>query len=107
MMSLQTVAAQECNGGCKQACVGFWHWPSNHKKHFGVYKSRLSCAQRAGVLGREEGGDDAPGHMLGSEKQAAIPATAGTACTPAVPHAPPSSMLTGILKMAKPFIGVC
>lgn len=55
MMSPWTVAAREFHGGYKQSCVGFWHWPSNPKKQFGVYKPRLSCAQlwcagqRAGV----------------------------------------------------------
>lgn len=53
------------------------------KKHFGVYKPRLSCAQCPGVSGREEEGTDALGHVLGREQQAAVPAAAGTACTPA------------------------
>lgn len=82
MTSLWTVAARGCDGGCEQACVGFWHCPSNPKKHFGVYKSRLSCAQRPGVPGREQGDADALGHVLGSEQQAAIPAAAGTAPAP-------------------------
>lgn len=90
------MAAGECDGGCEQACAGFWHWPSNHKKHSGVYKSRLSCAQCPGVPGREEGGADAPGHVLGSEQQAAIPTAAGTACTLPAPRAPPAATLTGI-----------
>lgn len=45
MMSHWTVAASECHGGYEQSCVGFWHWPSNPKKQFGVYKPRLSHAQ--------------------------------------------------------------
>lgn len=85
------MAARERDGGCEQAWVGFWHCPSNPKKHFGVYKSRLSCAQRLGVPGREEGDADAPGHVLGSEQQAAIPAAAGTARAPAAPRAPPAA----------------
>lgn len=50
-----------------------------------IIKKALWCLQTEAELcpGREEGGGDAPGHVLGSEQQAAVPAAAGTACTPA------------------------
>lgn len=44
----------------------------------------MSCAQRSGVPGRKEGDADAPGHVLGREQQAEIPAAVGTA-----PRLPP------------------
>lgn len=56
----------------------------------------MSCAQRPGVPGRKEGDADAPGHVLGREQQAEIPAAVGTAPRLPPPRTPPAATLTGI-----------